>query len=832
MNKRTRIPALALAILFASQSTALALSETIEVSSAVMPIEEIAVEEFGSYGTSDNEQPTTAELEAVIKAVKPKFDIPAEYSEFEWDYYGGSQSSDPYWTLRWSTPSDSKVYGYASVMCDKVGNIKNFNIYSDGQSERAFPVYSKKELTDTAKAFIKKIAPEANFVFTTADDAYGRYSRFYTYNFKRVENGIDYPENTASVRIDFVTGKITYCNIRYDYGIAVQSADTVITPEKAAEILGTEQKMVLSYTLMRDVDENGKVTNKAVLIYSPSKSYLSVDAVTGELYDERTTWQSNAAGGQLNATMKDMVTEDAVESEEGGYRLTEEELAQLEVLKGLITKDQAIAKITENDKLYLDMNLTSISADLSRFYDYYTDNGEKNENYVWNINFSNPNRGEKYDYSYAHAQVDAKTGKIINFSSSLRGSYYYEQNELPVPEKKLTQQESEKLFEEFVKSQIPEKLEKTRKQESYETNVIKYHTDLSGKDAVRTPIYGAYGINYVRVNEGLDFTHNNIYGTVDAVTGKISSFGYSWMDNVIFESPADAMSAEEAFKVYCEKADFDKYYERYDVYTLREMKTETNEEKFRAFILSLKENYSNYEEIIKKYAPGIDTKKVRNAILAADEYGLVQLAAEYFGVKDYDMEYFYNSAAELYDRSSTARLVYKTNISGVRISALRGERVNYSGKPVIEEYTGDFSDISGHWAEDYITVLADLGIVARAENFDPEAFVSAEEFSALLSNASYYSHTADKEDNDFTRIDAVKLIIGALGYDKVAQLDIYRTEFSDNPEIAASDVGYLAIAYGLGIINGDAGTKTFRPNERITKAEAAKLVVETVKASY
>ena len=833
MNTKKRIAAAGCAILLASQTAVFASSEAVITAVKPSVSEEIIVEDFGFYGTSDNEQPTTAELEAVIKATKPKFDIPAEYSEFEWDYYGGSQHSDPYWTLRWSTPYDAEVYGYASITCGKNGEIRNFNIYSDNDGVSALPVYTKNELVETAKAFVKKISPEANLVFTSANDAYGRYSKYYTYNFKRVENGIDYPENTASVRIDYVSGKVTYCNIQYDHGIAIQSADTVITPEKAAEILGTKQKMVLSYTLLRERDENDNIINKAVLVYSPSESYLSVDAVTGELYDERTTWQTTGgAGGSINAAMKDMVTEDAAESEEAGYRLTEEELAQLEVLKGLITKDQAIAKITENDKLYLDMNLTAISADLSRSYDYYAKNDEKNENYVWNISFSNPMGAEKYDYSYANAQVDAKTGEIISFNSSLRGNYYYEQNELPAPEKKFTKEQSEKIFEDFVKSQIPEKFEKTRKQQGYETNVIKYHTDLTGDEAVRIPVYGAYGVNYVRVNEGIDFTYNSIYGTVDAVTGKISSYGYSWMDDVVFESPSDAMSAQDAFKIYCEKAEFDKYYERYDVYTLREMKAETPEEKFRAFIISLKENYSDYEAIIKKYADGIDVKKVRNAILAADEYGLCELAAEFFGVKDFDMEFFYNSAAELYDRKSTARLVYKTNLSGVRISALRGERVNYSGNPVVEEYTGEFTDISEHWANGYITMLADLGIVERAEKFEPDSFVSAEDFATLLSNAGYYYPVKTEEAGEFTRIDAVKIIIGALGYDKIASLDIYRTDFSDNPLIDPADVGYLAIAYGLDIIDGDAGTLTFRPGEQITKAEAAKLAVETMRASY
>ena len=819
-----------LAILLSAQTSVFALSAEM----AVMPVEpneEVIVENFGSYGTSDNEQPTTNELEAVIKSVKPKLDIPEEYSEFTWDYYGGSRYNEPYWTLRWTTPSDSAVYGHASASCDKSGRLTSFNIYSDNEKD-AFPVYTKNELISTAKEYIKKIAPDANFVFTKADDAYGRYSRGYTYNFMRVENGIEYPENTATVRINFITGKVTQFNVSYDYEIKVQSAENVITPEKAQGILGTKQKMVLSYSLLRETDENGNRTNKAVLVYTPSESYLAVDAVTGEIYDARTEWTS-VAGGSLNSAMKDMVTEDSAESEEGGYRLTEQELAQLEVLKGLITKEQAIAKITENDKLYLDMNLTAISANLSRAYNYYNYNtGEKTDNYVWNISFSNPTGGEKYDYSYAEAQVDAKTGEIVNFHSSLRGNYYYEQNELPAPAKKYTQEQSEKIFEDFVKTQIPEKLENTRKQNAYETNAIYYHTTITDEKTIRTPVYGAYGISYVRVNEGLDFNYDGIYGTVDAVTGKISSYSYSWIENLTFESPKDAISEQEAFKIYCEKADFDKYYERYDVYTLREIKAETSEEKFRAFVLAIKENYADYEEAIKKYAPDIDAKLIKNAVLAADEYSLVEVAAKYFGIKDFDMEFFYNTAAELYDRSSTARLVYKTNLSGVRIGALSGERVNYSGKPMAEEYDGEFTDISGHWAEDYITIMADLGVIDRTEKFEPDAFVSAEDFMNILSNANYYGVQMPENTESFTRIDAVRLIMASLGYDKIAQLDIYRTEFSDNPEINPADVGYLAIAYGLGIIDGDAGTKTFRPNENITKAEAVKLVVETIKASY
>ena len=815
------------AMLLAGQGTALAASEVITSPSfAGIVVED--VEDFGYYGTTDNEQPTTEELEAVIKAAKPKLDIPESFSEFSWDYYGGNTRTEPYWTMRWSTPGTSQVYGHASVSCDKAGNIKNFNIYSDEQNANAFPAYTKNELIETAKKYVKKLAPDANLVFDKAQDAYGRYSRFYTYTFKRTENGIDYPENNATVRIDYVTGKLTYFNLSYDYGIGFSSNKAVVTPELAASILGTRQEMILSYTLLRETDENGNTVNKAVLVYSPKESYLAVDAVTGEVYDTRTEWTNGTAAGDVNAALKGEVMEDAAESEEGGYRLTEEELAQLEVLKGLITKEEAVAKITGNEKFYLDMSLTAVSANLSRSYNYYSSNKEE-EGYVWHISFSNPLGGEKYYYSYADASVDAKTGEIISFNSSLRNSYYYEQNELEAPEVKFSQEQAEKIFEDFVKTQIPEKLELTRKQDTYMTNAIKYNTEIVDGNEYRTPVYGAYGINYVRVNEGLDFTYNNIYGAVDGVTGKIYSYGYSWIDDVVFESPKNAMTKQEALKVYLEKAEFDTYYERHDTYTLKKLPANSPEEKFRACVLEIKENTADYEAIIKKYAPDADLDGIKKAILAADEYTLLELLAKAFGVKEYDIDIFYNSAAELYDRESTARLVYKTNISNVRISALTGERVNYSGKPVVEEFDGEFSDISEHWAKDYITILADLGIIERAPEFLPDSFVTEEEFDRLLSASGLYGYTSEGAEG-FTRLLAVKHIIASLGYDKVASLDIYRTEFSDNPEIDAADVGYVAIAYGLGIIDGDAGTKTFRPNEQITKAEAAKLIVETIKA--
>ena len=83
-----------------------------------------------------------------------------------------------------------------------------------------------------------------------------------------------------------------------------------------------------------------------------------------------------------------------------------------------------------------------------------------------------------------------------------------------------------------------------------------------------------------------------------------------------------------------------------------------------------------------------------------------------------------------------------------------------------------------------------------------------------------------------TRLTAVKEIIDAMNLSRAAKISgIYRTEFSDNPLIKAEDIGYLAIAYGLSIIDGDKGTLTFRPDDTVTRAEAAKLVYAAVLAN-
>ncbi len=785
--------------------------------------------EMSDAAVQENKGPTAAELEAMIKLVKPKLDIPEEYTEFSWNYNGKTAYSDASWYFTWEMPrsSDGKYGGNVSVNCDDSGRITSYSLYSPDRAMK-LPKFTAGELEHSAIEFVNKVAPGSNLVLMKNRGYSSIYSGRYNYSFERVENGISYPENNATVGVDFITGKVTYYSTNYDFDIPVASSEGMMTADEAKKILSEKQNMLLSYVLNRSYDDDGNVTNRAVLVYTPEKSYISVDAKSGEVYYERSKWQSTdnifgAAGGAMN----DAVTKEESAESESDYRLSEEELKQLEILESLITRDEAIAKITENPAIYRDISLNIVDASLRRERSYEKNRNIPEDKFVWEINFSKPDKLDKYDYyAYAYARVDAKTGKILGFSSSLRGYSYYADTATSVPKNRLSEEECKKIFFDFVTSLYPEKTELARNISTYETNVVEYNTDIDGNS---TPVYGAYGINFVRVNEGVDYTRDGFSGTVDAVSGKISQFNLTWTDNIVFDSPADAIGEQAAFDKFCEYAVLAPYYERYDEYML-DPDILDEKDKLRAFVVSIKENTAEYENIANKLAPGIDMTALRNALLAADEYGLIKLAADYFGVEAPDASYFYYGMSDLYTRESTARLVYKTKASSLRVSAIDGKNVDYSGNEIIPEYYGDISDISGHWAERYITILTDLGIIPRSEFYRPDEIVTEQEFNTMLSYADIYIPDSEA-DGEFTRIDAVKKIIDGLGYSKIASIPgIYKTEFSDNPETAPSDIGYLAIASGLGIIDGDAGTKAFRPSEELTRAEAAKLVITSITA--
>ena len=712
------------------------------------------------YNTID--EPTPEMMEEMIVRVRPLIDVPEEYTEFNWDFnngykYGYSSTWNFYWT-------DNET-GEIAVTCDTEGRIIGYNVYNYEKERNAkLPTVSPEELLPIAQEFIKKTAPFLKDVDLRLQEvSYPSvfYNQVYTYGFIRYENDIPVPENTVIVGVNHVTKQVeTFgCNMNLD--VDFKKPEKMISAEQAKEILSETQEMKLSYKMKTEYDDEGNVkSRKAYLVYSPVLSYISVDAETGKVYTQRNTWTSvtaptfGANGSVNDALMKDEAATEESEAESGRYQPTEQELEQIALLESLISKDEATKVILENKDLYIIENAYLSDARLSKRYNYalpLSEDGEKQEMYVWNLYFLEP--GDTY--LGMNAVVDAKTGELISYSADLPYTYIYEEYDLEEPKIVYTQEQAIEIASEFIKKQQPEKFEKVVYSSANDYSVYKYVETENGDSF---PCYRANRITFVRQNEGVDFTYNSFNMGVDRATGKITRYSYTWYDDVEFESPKDAIDAKDALMALYSYPGFGTNYEINSDYTYIE---------------------GRYDSV----------------------------------------------NADIYSRA-----VYSDYASvTTTIRALDGKLIDYSGEEVVfDETFGKYSDIENHWAKETIERFTWIGYGPDGDEFKPNEEITGEEFLELCSSVRIYANYEDTADfESLTRMQAVEILIDSLGYGKVANLEnVFITDFADNADFKAQDIGYAAIARGFGLIEGDG--ENFRPYDTLTRAEALTIIENAV----
>lgn len=514
---------------------------------AVDPVA-IAVGEPAPGGSKT--EPTTAGLETAIKTIKQKITIPKEYSQFNYHFSNSSNSLETYWSLNWSIPNST---AFIQVNCDSDYNITYYYQYDYDKKNAGVSKFLKSELNSKAEEFIEKIAPDTKGKLELMDSYYeGVYSGNYVYNYQRKNNGVAFPDNTVSVWVNSVTGEVNSASVNWLYEGTIPSSKATITAEEAKKSIKENMKMklVYRYNYYSLYDKNGNSNQEAFLVYEPSINYISVDAKTGEVYFTRNQWIDTANYAYAEKTMastSDMMMEGAA-----GVNLTEEEISKIDELKDIISKEKAIKAVTDNAYLYVDKNLKSYTAYLSKM----ENNGKTS--YVWNITLADPREiteeSAKDNYrAFAYASVDAKTGKILSYYASMKGYYDEKNNTWTKVNIAYDKKESREIFEKFIKAQMKDRFSKTILTEENGGYVAYY------KDEV--PVYGGFTYQYNRVNEGIEFPYNYINGSVDGVSGKIYSFNSSWDDSIKFESPKGVITADKAMDFYLGNDDFGLKYE-------------------------------------------------------------------------------------------------------------------------------------------------------------------------------------------------------------------------------------------------------------------------------
>jgi|GEM_PF-2258027 len=296
-----------------------------------------------------------------------------------------------------------------------------------------------------------------------------------------------------------------------------------------------------------------------------------------------------------------------------------------------------------------------------------------------------------------------------------------------------------------------------------------YVFETEAEEKENTSGYFAFNHN----ENGIEYQGNRITVRVDESTGKILSFTKYWDNEITFDAPDGSISLEEATEKYIESAGAALCY----VATGREMYASNNAERL-ALVYRFSDDAPAY----------VDAKN-----------------------------------GECYDWS---------------MGQEQESPDEYELQP----------DIKNHWAKHAVETLADNGIViSYDELFRPDEAITQKEIALIMDcfdggyrpyevtendYASYIDRFVRREvikggeknpDKKVTREECAAYLVRMFGYGSAAELKgIYKTGFSDEAQMSADKVGYVAIAKALGLISGNGGK--FNPKKNVTRAEIATML--------
>lgn len=459
--------------------------------------------------------------------------------------------------------------------------------------------------------------------------------------------------------------------------------------------------------------------------------------------------------------------------------------------------------------------------------------------------------------------IDAKTGDIIKGSYRYYGTSEEYASEMKTVADRLTPEE-EKAIENVANLITSEDAEKTAREffnidDTFKINYINLYSNWRNKEEY------IWSINFSSEDK-----RQYMSISLDGKTGEVISFNKSLPYNQDEQVKYDREEALEIAKDYIKSIKPEKFYEveyrdleepivirleeekprRYDFRFIRkEGDIYVLEDGFRITVDTVAGEIIGYDYTWYKG----ELPSTENIIPLGKAYKSLfeKIGMELTYITRYPMEYYpKDEILNNIENQREAKLVYRVKRNKpLNIDVFSGELLNNNGEPYVEKIITQYTDIEGSYAEDKIKILAQYGICLPGKQFRPKSDIKQREFLYLLAKAKNFYLPKDYEESDefdealynrlmregiikegekspeslISKEDAVKFIIRLLKYDKVAELeDIFIVPFKDGEEINPNLKGYVAIAYGLKIINGSDGY--FNPKSNVTREQGVILV--------
>jgi hypothetical protein len=419
----------------------------------------------------------TLSQDQALAKVKETVQLPAGYEFRNASYQEGARNGSfgvPVWMISYS---DDEMHstGWVNAIIDaKTGRLLSYSYNKRDESASENPL-SREQAHAKAIEMLKKFAPDKvdQVKEVDAQDSpgfgpYGTSTNLQTFRFVRTVNGVPFPYNAVSIRID-EKGQLREYSVNWNDGIQFPEASAKVTAEQAKDVFEKSLQLQLQYQRSYKPYMTQKVDYS--LAYAPGMlSRLPViDALQGV---------NIGTDGQ---PVKEVPTELKTLADKPGAPLA----------TGDLSKEEA-AKLVE----FYGVNLDGFTLGSSS---YQTDSYSNSA--MWRLDYtkgdmSNPKQSSMYSIA-----VDAKTGE-------LRDMYYsdYASGPREMPSNPAVSREQALVMAgDFLKKVAPTQADK----------IALDPTNQAGKTE------SAYNFRFLPMVNGVPVTNMTIFLTVDPNTGHV-----------------------------------------------------------------------------------------------------------------------------------------------------------------------------------------------------------------------------------------------------------------------------------------------------------------------
>ena len=511
-------------------SCAAALALSMSAFSAALPVS--AAIDLGKYvpvsASSSSEVKGPSELEAALRLVKERVDIPESYSDFT--YSTNTYTAKDTYVFEWKEDPETGSYGKSTITVEVSGGMitsysKYDPDYEEYSSRPSFTELSDEQLEAAAKKAAAMFDPEITDKIRIDKSEIDRSltSKTVTVYFDRIVNGVEFSQNYGSVSIDKNTGEIIRFYLTWWNDAKFKSTDAAAPMDKIEAAYKRNAELVPSYRISSGSDGS----NSAVIVYAPEEDVV-LDAELAKpttMYDDyqkaqNTDYYDWSSGygmggdfGYAEETADAKAAAPQTNAGNGEIAFSEAEKAAL-IESGKYYSKSDIVKILREDKyLRITDKYVLDYADFRKTYDYENYNCS---GYIWDMSFCINNSDV---YKSISVTADAETGKIISF-------WKYNSKD---PQETIDVEKVNKTAEAAAKHFLPDVYGEFVPEKS--------NTAKAKKETSRDIIFS-------RTHEGIKVDGNYIDINVNSA-GEVMGFSYSY-DKAEFDSP-EIISADEAF---------------------------------------------------------------------------------------------------------------------------------------------------------------------------------------------------------------------------------------------------------------------------------------------